>query len=85
MEELSKREDLVLIVKYAQQRDSGIYECQVSTTPPVGYTMMLSVTGRDGNAMLTKQNRFDGSCSPCMYVVEKTRTIVEKTMTTVSI
>ncbi|KAL5281390.1 hypothetical protein ACFFRR_005033 [Megaselia abdita] len=35
--------DWTLKVKYAQQRDSGIYECQVSTTPPVGYTMMLSV------------------------------------------
>uniref|UniRef100_A0A182YDS1 Ig-like domain-containing protein n=1 Tax=Anopheles stephensi TaxID=30069 RepID=A0A182YDS1_ANOST len=28
---------------YPQQRDSGVYECQISTTPPVGYSMMLSV------------------------------------------
>uniref|UniRef100_A0A182XKS4 Ig-like domain-containing protein n=1 Tax=Anopheles quadriannulatus TaxID=34691 RepID=A0A182XKS4_ANOQN len=30
-------------VLYPQQRDSGVYECQISTTPPVGYSMMLSV------------------------------------------
>uniref|UniRef100_A0A182KE65 Ig-like domain-containing protein n=1 Tax=Anopheles christyi TaxID=43041 RepID=A0A182KE65_9DIPT len=33
-------------VLYPQQRDSGVYECQISTTPPVGYSMMLSVVGK---------------------------------------
>lgn len=36
-------DDWSLQVRYPQQRDSGIYECQVSTTPPVGYSMVLSV------------------------------------------
>lgn len=29
---------------------------------------MFHKTGRGGNAMLTRQNRFDGSCSPFTYV-----------------
>ncbi|XP_012162407.1 lachesin [Ceratitis capitata] len=35
--------DWSLQIKFPQIRDSGIYECQVSTTPPVGYTMVFSV------------------------------------------
>ncbi|KAG8238478.1 hypothetical protein J437_LFUL004941 [Ladona fulva] len=36
-------EDWKLQVRYPQRRDSGIYECQVSTTPPIGHSMYLSV------------------------------------------
>lgn len=36
-------EDWTLQVRYPQRRDSGIYECQVSTTPPIGTSMYLSV------------------------------------------
>ncbi|XP_044249603.1 zwei Ig domain protein zig-8 isoform X1 [Drosophila takahashii] len=35
--------DWTLQIKFPQLRDSGTYECQISTTPPVGYTMMFSV------------------------------------------
>lgn len=35
-------------VRYPQRRDSGVYECQVSTTPPVAYSMILSVVGKCG-------------------------------------
>lgn len=38
-------EDWALQVKYPQRRDSGTYECQVSTTPPIGHSMLLSVVG----------------------------------------
>lgn len=38
-------EDWTLQVKYPQRRDSGTYECQVSTTPPIGHSMLLSVVG----------------------------------------
>ncbi|XP_063239044.1 zwei Ig domain protein zig-8-like [Bacillus rossius redtenbacheri] len=36
-------EDWVLQVRQPQQEDSGVYECQVSTTPPSGIAMHLSV------------------------------------------
>ncbi|RZC10187.1 hypothetical protein BDFB_013947, partial [Asbolus verrucosus] len=38
-------EDWTLQVRYPQRRDSGIYECQVGTTPPIGFSMALSVVG----------------------------------------
>ncbi|XP_044584865.1 neurotrimin [Cotesia typhae] len=38
-----RTEDWTLEVKYPQLRDSGTYECQVSTTPPIGHSMHLSV------------------------------------------
>ncbi|GAB0093314.1 zwei Ig domain protein zig-8 [Sergentomyia squamirostris] len=36
-------EDWALQVRYPQKRDSGIYECQVSTTPPISHCMQLSI------------------------------------------
>ncbi|KAF5307145.1 hypothetical protein FQR65_LT00661 [Abscondita terminalis] len=36
-------EDWTLQIRYPQRRDSGIYECQVGTTPPIGIPMHLSV------------------------------------------
>ncbi|CAB3369599.1 Hypothetical predicted protein [Cloeon dipterum] len=36
-------DDWMLQVRYPQRRDSGMYECQVSTTPPIGHSMHLSV------------------------------------------
>ncbi|CAO1379750.1 unnamed protein product, partial [Diamesa tonsa] len=40
-------DDWSLKVLYPQQRDSGVYECQISTTPPVGYSVMFSVVEPD--------------------------------------
>lgn len=36
----------VLKVLFAQQKDSGVYECQISTAPPVGFLVMFSVVGK---------------------------------------
>ncbi|XP_047004694.1 zwei Ig domain protein zig-8-like [Schistocerca americana] len=36
-------EDWTLRIRYAQRRDSGVYECQISTTPPVGRLVQLRV------------------------------------------
>ncbi|XP_045131173.1 protein amalgam-like [Portunus trituberculatus] len=36
-------EDWTLTVKFAQVRDSGMYECQVSTTPPMRHYIWLTV------------------------------------------
>uniref|UniRef100_A0A182I5C8 Uncharacterized protein n=1 Tax=Anopheles arabiensis TaxID=7173 RepID=A0A182I5C8_ANOAR len=30
-------------IRYPQKRDTGVYECQISTTPPVGHSMFLAV------------------------------------------
>ncbi|XP_070506517.1 SPEG neighbor protein-like [Chironomus tepperi] len=35
--------DWSLKVLYPQQKDSGVYECQIGTSPPVGFSMVLSV------------------------------------------
>ena len=33
-------------IRYPQKRDTGVYECQISTTPPVGHSMFLAVVGK---------------------------------------
>ncbi|XP_032691377.1 lachesin-like isoform X2 [Odontomachus brunneus] len=39
----AQSEDWTLQIKYPQHRDSGIYECQVSTTPHMSHLVHLSV------------------------------------------
>lgn len=34
-----------LLVKYAQKRDEGEYECQISTEPKLSHTVRLIVVG----------------------------------------
>lgn len=36
----------VLQLRYPQIKDTGFYECQISTTPPRGYPVYLSVVGK---------------------------------------
>ncbi|XP_038119717.1 zwei Ig domain protein zig-8 isoform X5 [Culex quinquefasciatus] len=36
-------EEWTLRIRYAQRKDSGIYECQISTTPPIGHFVYLTV------------------------------------------
>ncbi|XP_020300275.1 zwei Ig domain protein zig-8-like isoform X2 [Pseudomyrmex gracilis] len=36
-------EEWILKIRYPQRKDSGIYECQISTTPPIGRSVSLSV------------------------------------------
>ncbi|KAG5674201.1 hypothetical protein PVAND_004183 [Polypedilum vanderplanki] len=36
-------ETWTLRIRYAQRKDSGIYECQISTTPPIGHFSYLTV------------------------------------------
>lgn len=40
-----QNEDWTLQIRYPQIRDSGYYECQVGTTPPIGHAMVLTVVG----------------------------------------
>lgn len=39
-------EEWILKIRYPQRKDSGIYECQISTTPPIGRSVYLSVIGK---------------------------------------
>ncbi|KAK9882626.1 hypothetical protein WA026_022263 [Henosepilachna vigintioctopunctata] len=36
-------EEWSLRIRYPQKKDSGIYECQISTTPPIGYSVYLTI------------------------------------------
>ncbi|ERL91057.1 hypothetical protein D910_08399 [Dendroctonus ponderosae] len=36
-------DEWTLRIRYAQKKDSGIYECQISTTPPVGIPVYLTI------------------------------------------
>lgn len=38
-------EEWTLRIRYAQRKDSGVYECQISTTPPIGHFVFLNVVG----------------------------------------
>lgn len=38
-------DDWILQIKYPQHRDSGIYECQVSTTPHISHFVHLTIVG----------------------------------------
>lgn len=40
-------EEWTLRIRYAQRKDTGIYECQISTTPPIGHPVRLNVVGKD--------------------------------------
>ncbi|XP_047118804.1 zwei Ig domain protein zig-8-like [Schistocerca piceifrons] len=36
-------EDWMLRIRYPQKKDSGVYECQISTTPPIGHQVYLNI------------------------------------------
>ncbi|XP_072392014.1 zwei Ig domain protein zig-8 [Diabrotica undecimpunctata] len=36
-------EEWTLRIRYPQKKDSGIYECQISTTPPIGQFVFLTI------------------------------------------
>ncbi|XP_043277589.1 zwei Ig domain protein zig-8-like isoform X2 [Venturia canescens] len=36
-------EEWTLRIRYPQRKDSGLYECQISTTPPIGHMVYLTI------------------------------------------
>ncbi|PBC32334.1 Limbic system-associated membrane protein [Apis cerana cerana] len=40
---LPHAEEWTLRIRYPQKKDSGIYECQISTTPPIGHPVYLTI------------------------------------------
>jgi len=41
-----KSENWTLQIKFAQLRDSGVYECQVNTVPKISMAYQLNVVGK---------------------------------------
>ncbi|KAE9540851.1 hypothetical protein AGLY_004096 [Aphis glycines] len=52
-----QNEDWTLQIRYPQIRDSGYYECQVGTTPPIGHAMVLTVVGSLHGWFYNNQNQ----------------------------
>lgn len=42
-------EEWKLIIRYPQRKDTGYYECQISTTPPIGHPVYLTIVGKKLN------------------------------------
>ncbi len=40
-----KSEEWVLVIKYVQERDAGIYECQIPSAPPRSFKVNLNIVG----------------------------------------
>ena len=38
-------DEWVLLIKFVQERDAGIYECQIPTQPPQSYPITLNIIG----------------------------------------
>ena len=38
--------DFVLMITSLQQRDEGMYECQIGTTPPKAHPIYLNIIGQ---------------------------------------
>ncbi|KAH9642831.1 hypothetical protein HF086_008462 [Spodoptera exigua] len=41
-----RSEEWALRIRSPQRRDSGQYECQISTTPPIGHAVHLNIVGQ---------------------------------------
>ncbi|XP_050450409.1 zwei Ig domain protein zig-8-like isoform X2 [Cataglyphis hispanica] len=39
----SHTDEWILRIRYPQRKDSGVYECQISTTPPIGHPVHLNI------------------------------------------
>lgn len=50
-------EDWTLRIRYPQKKDTGIYECQISTTPPIGHPVYLNVVGRYTSSTVNSSSR----------------------------
>jgi len=45
-------DEWVLVIKYIQERDAGIYECQIPTQPPQSYPIKLNIIGKSKHAFI---------------------------------
>ena len=47
-------DEWILFIKYAQIRDSGVYECQISTQPVRSIFINLNVVGKRSHLIISK-------------------------------
>lgn len=59
-----------LKIEYAQQRDSGIYECQVNTEPKINLAVNLDVTGKTELLALLQRDRGAHKAFSCSAVMQ---------------
>lgn len=65
-------EDWMLQIKYPQHRDSGIYECQVSTTPHMSHYIHLTVVGKSLCTDRKGANHVVAKATGCSWVLNNT-------------
>ena len=41
-----KTDEWTLVIKYVQERDAGIYECQIPSSVPKSYPINLNIVGK---------------------------------------
>ena len=72
-------DEWVLLIKFVQERDAGIYECQIPTQPPQSYPITLNIigTGRGGSILGLASPWPPLQCPMCGYKATPTSTSTE--------
>ena len=52
-------DEWVLVIKYVQERDAGIYECQIPSSVPRSYPVNLNIVGKLRNCHYTLYHEWD--------------------------
>ena len=51
-------DEWTLQIKFAQKRDAGVYECQISTQPIKSYSVRLNLVGKYPSTIYIKSKKF---------------------------
>lgn len=73
---LPHAEEWTLRIRYPQRKDSGIYECQISTTPPIGHPVYLTIVGKRESFETKMENFISLEVEEKFFFFSKGRAIV---------